>query len=67
MRGLGVKRDPGEAVKWLLKAAEQGQANAMFFLGGCYQHGFGVNADQAEAAKWYRKAAEQGVPIAGAK
>ena len=42
------------------KAAEQGNAEAQFNLGGMYANGLGVPEDQAEAAKWYRKAAEQG-------
>ncbi len=41
--------------------AEQGNANAQFFLGVMYDKGRGVPQDDAEAVKWYRKAAEQGV------
>ena len=42
------------------KAAEQGDADSQFFLGGMYYFGRGVQQDYAEAVKWYRKAAEQG-------
>ena len=40
--------------------AEQGDAQAQFNLGFCYDNGMGVVKDEAEAVKWYRKAAEQG-------
>ncbi len=41
--------------------AEQGNANAQYFLGVMYAKGRGVPQDYAEAVKWSRKAAEQGV------
>jgi TPR repeat protein len=39
--------------------AEQGDAEAQFDLGWCYDNGQGVAKDYAEAVKWYRKAAAQ--------
>ena len=39
--------------------AEQGDAEAQFNLGWCYDDGRGVARDYAEAVKWYRAAAEQ--------
>ena len=61
---LGIFFDDGEeyeeAVKWSRKAAEQGYAEAQFFLGRSYALGQGVPQDYAEAARWFRKAAEQG-------
>ena len=50
-----------DAVKWYRKAAEQGVANAQFFLAECYDNGKGVTRDEEEALKWYRKSAEQGL------
>ena len=41
-------------------SAEQGDAEAQFNLGWCYDDGRGVAKDYAEAVKWYRQAAEQG-------
>jgi len=41
--------------------AEQGNANAQFFLGLMYGNGLGVPRDYAKALQWWRKAAEQGV------
>ncbi len=49
-----------EAAK-LIKAAEQGDAEASFELGWKYQYGYrGIPQDLTEATKWYLKAAEQG-------
>ena len=55
-----IKKQYEEAAKWLRKAAEQGDADAQYNLGVCYDNGRGVPQDYAEAVKWYRKAAEQG-------
>ena len=44
--------------------AEQGHAEAQYWLGYCYYYGYYggliVSQDYAEAVKWYRQAAEQG-------
>ena len=42
------------------KAAEQGDAQAQYFLGGMFRDGLGVKQDDAQAVEWYRKAAKQG-------
>jgi Sel1 repeat-containing protein len=52
----------------LIAAAQKGDADAQYNLGGIYQSGVGatsggghgVRQDSAEALKWFRKAAEQG-------
>jgi len=74
-KGQGVPQDYAEALKWNLKAAEQGNAKALkwyrkaaeqgnaeaqFHLGLMYDKRLGVPQDYAEAVKWYREAAEQG-------
>ena len=59
-RGVGVSKDDTEAVKWYHKAADQGQAEAQWHLGGMCYKGMGVSQDYEEAARWYRKAADQG-------
>jgi len=51
----------GIAVETMNLAADQGQADAQFNLGGQYINGEGVPQDYTQAAHWYRKAAEQGV------
>lgn len=67
LRGQGVPRDSNEAVKWLTKAAEQGNAVGQALLGVYYEHeakshydGRGIERDYKQAIYWYRKAAEQG-------
>jgi len=49
-----------EAIEWIRKSANQGNADAQYNLGVIYEIARGVPQDFAEAAKWYRKAAEQG-------
>jgi S1-C subfamily serine protease len=56
-----VTKDDDEAVKWYLKASEQGLAFAQVNLGLMYANGQGVTKNYAEAVNWYRKAAEQGL------
>ena len=56
----GVTKNYQEAVKWYRKAADQGNKEAQYFLGICYQLGKSVNKNNEEAAKWYRKASSQG-------
>ena len=59
-RGIGVKKELIDAVRRSRNEAEQGDAEAQYFIGCCYEYGGGVAKDNAEAVKWYRKAAEQG-------
>lgn len=58
-----MKKTNDEIVE-LRKAAEQGDAKAMYNLGACYFDGTGVKRDEAEAMKWCRKAAELGHEMA---
>jgi len=55
-----VRGDYATALQEFKPPAEQGNANAQFFLGYMYKDGKGVPQNHAEAAKWFRKAAEQG-------
>ena len=48
----------------ILKAAEQGIAEAQYRLGYCYEYGKGVEKSLTEAVKWYRKAVDNGDPNA---
>ena len=51
-----------EATRGLRKAADAGDASAMYNLATIYWNGNGVTKDRAEAARWYRKAADAGEP-----
>ena len=44
----------------LKKQAEQGDAEAQFKLGVCYDNGNGVPQSDTEAVKWWSLAAKQG-------
>ena len=59
-----ITEDKAKALKWWLKAAEQGYAKAQVGLGELYYRGDGVPQDYAEAVKWYGKSAEQGDAMA---
>ena len=79
-RDGSVKSDPGEAIKWLQRAASQGHpdaqlllievqartgnAEAQFQLGQLYFGDETVKPDPDEAMKWLRRAASQGHPDA---
>jgi TPR repeat protein len=53
-----------ELFRQLRKSAEQGDAEARFHLGVCYENGSGVAKDEKEVVRWYRQAADQGHAIA---
>lgn len=54
------KGNNADGLKWMLKSAEAGNADAQSSLGYRYENGNGVPEDVTEARKWYRKAAGQG-------
>lgn len=59
-KGQGAKQSEEEALAELLKAAEQGSAEAQYNLGINYYKGQGVRLSYKEAVAWFHKAAEQG-------
>jgi TPR repeat protein len=58
---LVLKQDYERAVTHFKEAAEQGHADAQFYLGVCFAKGRGILPDLSEAVKWYRKAADAGI------
>ena len=60
-RVVVFQRIPAEALKWLRKAADQGEPHAQYNLAAMYVQGLGVSKDEVEAAKWMQKAADQGL------
>jgi len=60
-KGLFVRKDPVEAVRWWTLAAGHGSAAGQINLGFALQSGAGVQVNEAAAAEWYEKAARQGV------
>jgi TPR repeat protein len=61
LAGSHVKKDPVEARRWFVKAAEQGHRDGQFRAGMAYAEGYGAEPDYAEALRWFRSAAEQGM------
>ena len=55
--GMGMAKDGGEAQRWYRKAADQGDAQAAYGLGGMYYLGNGVVKDSAK-----RRAGSAGLP-----
>lgn len=58
---------PKAALYWLGLAAEQGNADAMQWLGHCYTHGKGLPKDNNLGLMWIAKAAAHGHVIAQAQ
>lgn len=54
------KSELPEKITALIKAAEQGDADAQFYLGLKYEKGQDVAQSDSTAVEWYQKAAEQG-------
>lgn len=59
-KGINVKQDYKEALKWYHKAADQSNLWAINQIGLCHSRGNGVVASKPEAFEWYMKAAKQG-------
>jgi len=57
---ISIKKELVDAVKQYRNDAEQGDAEAQYHLGCCYQFGDGIIKNKAEAAIWFRKSAKQG-------
>jgi len=55
-----TKQDLVDAVKQYRHDAEQGNAEAQYLLGCCYQFGDGIAKNKVEAGIWFRKSAKQG-------
>ncbi len=55
-----IDKGPEQILLELVKAAEEGDAEAQYKIGLCLQKGEEVPQDKVEAVKWYRMAAEVG-------
>ena len=58
--GEGVEQDYTKALEWYNKAANAGNATAMYNIGYMYDYGEGVEQDYSKALEWYNKAANAG-------
>ncbi|MFO0910336.1 MAG: hypothetical protein U0794_18660 [Isosphaeraceae bacterium] len=62
--GKGVKRDDAEAMRWGHLAADQGNADAMDFVGWMFFVGRGVEHDPTIAAGYFKAAADRSAAAA---
>lgn len=60
LQGVGTPADPVEAYRWVVRASEGGDVNAMISRGVMLATGEGVAEDDAAARIWYQRAAESG-------
>ena len=63
-QGVGVKQDFTEAARWYSRAAEQGNAEAQYYLGVIHSGGFVAPADRVEGYVWFCLAAKSGFKAA---
>ncbi|KAG0261560.1 hypothetical protein BGZ95_004207, partial [Linnemannia exigua] len=56
----GLSQNYKTAMNWFLRAAEQENPSAQYYIGRFYAHGFGVPKDSSIGSAWYLKAAIQG-------
>lgn len=59
--GKGVEKNGSKSLEWFTRAAEQGDAQALVFMGEILFHGIDVEPDQARAMECWRQASEAGV------
>ncbi len=62
--GIGVPRDPKEAISWCSKAARSRLPLGMFYLGMAYSSGDGIPRNNDFANRWIRAAADKGLVMA---
>lgn len=58
--GLGVGEDRAQGVRWFLRAAQGGHAEAMTAIGRLWAEGEAGTADPMEAERWFREAIASG-------
>ncbi|MDO4558063.1 MAG: tetratricopeptide repeat protein, partial [Planctomycetia bacterium] len=58
----GVERNPEEGLRWLRRAAENGDLSAQYFVGQCSLNGIGTDRNPRDGAQWMERAAENGHP-----
>ena len=62
IKGEGVKKNPGQGLKWLMASARKRYAPAEAYLGELYWEGKIVRGDRTRAVMWYILARESARP-----
>ncbi|MBF0163923.1 MAG: sel1 repeat family protein [Magnetococcales bacterium] len=57
LKGLGVERDPTQAIVWFARAAEGGDVFSLHNLGTLHLRGIGVAKDPERASGYFKRAA----------
>jgi|GEM_PF-2750062 len=60
INGLGIRKNPEEAVSWYARSAEQGNSDAQGMLAQAYAYGLGAVKDCGKALEWIQKSLAQG-------
>ena len=60
LNGLGVTKDPQQAIYWLEKAALQGSVGGQYTLARFYLQDRSGSRDEALALQWFQRLAERG-------
>lgn len=60
IEGFGMEQDPQQAAYWYRLAADNGHAEAQYYLSRLYAGGKGVKRDEAQAERWVSASATQG-------
>lgn len=58
--GSVINKDAEEALRWLIRAAEQGLVDAQVNVADMYHRGEGIPVDEHRAVYWFREAAQNG-------
>ncbi len=65
LAGDGLTKDPGQAVHWFRKAAEQNEPRAQYWIARCHLTGEGVRQSHKRAYFWCRLACANGQADSG--
>lgn len=59
--GIGVERNPEEALHWFKAAANADHVMGMNMVGRCYENGWGIEPNLIVATYWFKLAADRGL------
>lgn len=57
------EKNEAKAAMWYQRAADSGNAEAMYWLGQCYRLGIGIEQDTIRATHWEKQAMERGLVL----
>lgn len=65
LHGIGIKKNQSEGIRLIIQAANQGNTNALWYLGYCYEKGneFGVKKNKEKSLYYLQLASKLGNPM----